>query len=204
MKKIINKIRFNKVLKILIFSCMYALGIQLFMQPANLLTTGMAGIGQILSGVTNIKYGIIYTLINIPGIIIGFRFIGKRFTFYSILNIFTVSFITLFIPVIKISSDTMIDAIFGGILIGYSVGKLLEIGASSGGTDFYAMYLLKYKDKDFHKVNLIVNMGVIVLGIIYFGVYFGAQKGLEDRGEARNKKEESESRDVRGWRRDRG
>ncbi|MFV0288608.1 MAG: YitT family protein [Mycoplasmatales bacterium] len=179
MKKVANKIILNKVIKILFYSLIYAIGLQLFLQPANLLTIGLAGVGQVVSGVLGIKYGIVYIIINIPGIIIGLRYIGKKFTFYSLLNIITVSFVTIFIPVISISEDTVVNAIFGGILLGYSVGKLLEMGASSGGTDFFAMYLLKYKNQDFYKVNLIINTLVVVLGVIYFAVYFGMKKGVE-------------------------
>ncbi len=179
MTKKISSYKTGKVILIIIYSILYAIGLQLFMQPANLLTTGMAGVAQILSNVSDWPYGYIFMLINIPGIIIGFKYIGKKFTLYSMLNIFTVSIVTIYLPVIKITDDIIVNAVFGGILIGYSLGRILKVGGSSGGTDFFVMYLLRYKNMDFQKVNLTINVFIIILGILYYSLYFPSQKVIE-------------------------
>lgn len=168
----------RKLILITGYSIIYAIGIQLFMSPSNLLTTGVAGIGQIIVILTNFKYGLVYILLNIPGIYIGFRYIGGKFTMYSLLNIVVVSLVSFFIPVRAISSDVMLNAIFGGILMGISMGKILKIGGSCGGTDFFAMYLLKYKNRDFQKVNFNINMIILLLGIVILTITLGYQQGL--------------------------
>lgn len=172
-----NNIEIKKILLIIFYSFIYSVGLYFFMNSANLLTTGLAGISQIIEKFTTVNYGTIYILINIPGIIVGFKYLGKKFTMYSIFNILTVSFLTFLFSSITVPEylnfDLFIDSVFGGILMGYSVGKLLKIGASSGGTDFLAMYLLKYKNIDFQRVNWIINFSIIVIGIFVFGLELG-------------------------------
>lgn len=172
-----NKIAYDKIIKIIVFSGIYTAGLHYFMNPANLLTTGLAGISQIIEELTPISYGIIYIIINIPGIILGFTSLGKKFTIYSLFSILTVSFCSFLFSIIPVwetnNLDPLINAIFGGVLMGYGMGMLLKIGGSSGGTDFFGMYLLKYKNIDFQKVNLVINLFIIVIGFVFWGIELG-------------------------------
>lgn len=163
----------KKIFWILFFTTIYTLGLVLFIQPIQLLTTGITGISQIIQHYTGFSYAAIYFIINIPGIFIGYKYIGKKFTYYSFLSIVTVTLLSSlniinYIP--QLTSNLMLNSIFGGILLGYGTGGLLKKGFSSGGTDFYVMYLLKYKNMNFMKVNLIINIIIIVLGATYHSV----------------------------------
>ncbi len=178
MKKKINRAKRYKIITIIFYSIIYTIGIQWFMSSANLLTTGMAGVAQIVVILTKLKYGLVYIVLNIPGIYIGFKYIGKKFTYYSLLNILIVSGVSMILPVMDLTDDMMVNAIFGGILMGISMGKILKVGGSCGGTDFFIMYLLKYKNKDFQKVNLNVNMGILIVGIIVLSVTMGYTTGV--------------------------
>ena len=70
-------------------ACIYAVGINLFVVPAGLITGGMVGFCQLLRsailGILGIKYlsfdlsGIIYYALNIPLLIIAYRSLGHRF-----------------------------------------------------------------------------------------------------------------------------
>ncbi len=174
-----NSVAYKKVIAIIFYSIIYSIGLQYFLSPANLLTTGLAGLAQIIAVLIPVKYGIIYIVINIPGILIALRYLGKSFTAYSVLNIVTVSLTTLVFSNVDFVNnfEPLINAIFGGMIIGFSVGMILKLGASSGGTDFFALYLLKYKNIDYQKVNTIVNVVILVVGIIVLHQKFGT--GIE-------------------------
>ncbi len=178
MIKIKNNAKRYKIITIIFYSIIYTIGIQWFMSSANLLTTGIAGIAQIVVIITKFKYGIVYILLNIPGIYVGFKYIGKKFTYYSLLNILIVSLVSMILPIKALTNDMMVNAIFGGILMGISMGKILKVGGSCGGTDFFIMYLLKYKNKDFQKVNLNVNMGILIVGIVVLSITMGYNEGV--------------------------
>lgn len=166
MKTLRNKSVTLKVLLIILFSSIYAIGLQIFIQPAHLLTTGLAGVVQVMEFYIKVPYGLTYFLINLPGVYIGFRYVGRRFTIYSLISIITVSLLTSFVGVRAISDEPMLNSIFGGILMGFGIGSLLKIGASSGGTDFFGIFLQKQKNIEFSKVNLILNVVIIVAGTI--------------------------------------
>lgn len=174
MRKLRNKYTIVKVFLTIFYSTIYAIGLQIFIQPVDLLTTGLAGIAQIIEQLSPIiPFGILYLIVNIPGIVIGYIFLGKKFTFYSLLSIVSVTLVTLIIPAKAVSSDLLLNSIFGGILMGYGIGSLLKIGGSSGGTDFFAMYLLKYKNVEFSKVNIIINTIIVLLGILFNNIEIG-------------------------------
>lgn len=175
MKILKNNQMFKKAGLTIFYSFIFSIGLQFFIQPFGLIATGVSGITQIVEHITHVKYGILYLLLNIPGLIIGYIYIGKKFTNYSILSIATVSITTYFVPPINIIGEDaiLLGAIFGGILIGYSIGNLLKIGSSSGGTDFFAVYLLRYKNREFARMNLIINIVIILLGAWFNGLEAG-------------------------------
>ncbi len=178
MNKIINVVSNKKILLTIVYSIVYTLGITLFLDSADLISTGLSGVAQILDNVLDSlsipsSYGSLYLLLNIPGIILGWIKIGKKFTFYSIVSIVTVTITSGIFPVIKITDDIILNSIFGGLLMGYGIGGLLKIGASSGGTDFYGIWLFEKYDMDFTKINVIINFGIIGFATLIYGIEIG-------------------------------
>lgn len=168
----------TKVYYTIFFSMIYTLGIILFLDTASLISTGLAGVAQIINFFTSnlglpISYGIIYLIINIPGIILGWFKIGRRFTIYSLVSILTVTVVSGVVPSVIVTNDIMLNSIFGGLLMGYGIGGLLKIGASSGGTDFYGVYLFEKYGLDFTRVNTLINIGVISVATLIFGMEIG-------------------------------
>ncbi len=71
-------------------------------------------LGDFLS--IHISTGVLFSLFNIPVVILAWKKVGKAFTFFSFL---CVIFMTLFlevIPVRAVSNDIILNAIFGGII----------------------------------------------------------------------------------------
>ena len=77
---------------------------------------------------------------DIP-VYIGFRFIGKKFTMYSCLMIFLSSALTDILPGYVITYDTLLIGIFGGLINGLVISLCLAVNATTGGTDFIAIFL---------------------------------------------------------------
>lgn len=172
----------QKLVKFAFFSFIYALGFQLFIAPAGLLATGFSGIAQIIVYLSpanlHLTYAVVYFVINIPGFILGYKTIGKEFALYTVFTVFLMSFFTQIVasltPTLAFTNDIILQCVFGGLLMGYAVGSILKLGASSGGVDVIGLYLLKKKRVNFGQVNLLIN-GLIVLSAMYF---FGIEVGL--------------------------
>ena len=73
---------------------------------------------------------------------LAYRFVGKKFTILSCISIVVVSVLVDQLPVTPITGDILLISVFGGIINGLGMSLILNNNASSGGTDFIAIYLI--------------------------------------------------------------
>lgn len=159
---------------VLIGSLLNALSLNLFLIEANVYASGFTGMAQLLSSIFNdfigigISTGILLFLLNVPVLLIGWFKLGKGFAVYSILSVVLTTLFLEILPVISLSDDIMLNAVFGGVLAGIAVGITLKHGASTGGMDIVAMLLSKINDKPIGNYILILNGVIIaVAGLLY-------------------------------------
>src|SRR5699024_2421099 len=159
---------------VIIGAFLLAVSLNFFLIGANVYASGFSGFAQLLSSISadffpfEVSTGIIILLLNIPVIIIGWIYIGKGFTIYSMLS---VGFVTLFLellPIVTVSDDIILNAVVGGVLGGVGVGISLKLGASTGGMDIVAMLLSRMNDRPVGVYFLLLNAVIIVVaGILY-------------------------------------
>lgn len=154
---------------------LYALNYKIFVSNGNLFPSGFAGIARILSisasqfGNFYLPFGIVYWLLNGSVTFLVFKYIGKKFTFYSILQFSLSSIIILLLPNFVITHDILLIAVFGGIFNGIAISIALLNGGSSGGFDFIAIYTSsKYKFSTWDYI-MYVNAIILILAGILFG-----------------------------------
>ncbi|MFQ7174832.1 MAG: YitT family protein [Thomasclavelia ramosa] len=99
---------------------------------------------------------------------IGFKMIGKVYS-YSVIMIILNSFLVDLIPVAPITYDPLLVSVFGGILNGIAIVIALYGKASSGGTDFIAVYLSNKLKKP--SWNFVFGINVVIL--MAAGLLFG-------------------------------
>lgn len=173
--------RLKKTMKLALYSFIYAIGFQLFLAPSNLLATGFSGVAQIIVHVSpaswGLTYSVVYFVLNVPGFIISYKTMGKEFTINTFLVVFLMSFFTSVVANLTgswyITDDVILQCVFGGLTMGYAIGAILKIGASSGGTDIFGLYLLKTKNMSFTSVNMAMNAIIILFALKIFGVEAG-------------------------------
>ena len=71
------------------------------------------------------------------------------------------SILTDLIPPYVVTYDTLLIAIFGGIINGTAISLCLSQDATSGGTDFLAIYLAQKKGME--TWNLILGLNAVML-----------------------------------------
>jgi len=159
---------------VLVGSLLNALSLNLFLIEANVYASGFTGMAQLLSSIFNdfigigISTGILLFLLNVPVLLIGWFKLGKGFAVYSIFSVVLTTLFLEILPVISLSDDIMLNAVFGGVLAGIAVGITLKHGASTGGMDIVAMLLSKINDKPIGNYILILNGVIIaVAGLLY-------------------------------------
>lgn len=152
-----------------------AISLNLFLIKANVYASGFTGIAQLMTsiftdflGIPGLSTGLILFILNIPVAILGWYKVGKGFTVYSAISVaFTTLFLEL-IPVVELSNDIILNAVFGGVMGGFGVGITLKWGASTGGLDIIAMILSRMKDRPIGTYFLFINGAIIALaGFLY-------------------------------------
>ena len=83
--------------------------------------------------------GLVSLVLNLPLFLVGFRFIGGRFGFRTLLATLGLSvFIDLFAGLPSVTDDLLLAAMAGGALIGIGLGLVFRQDATTGGTDLAA------------------------------------------------------------------
>ena len=165
----------KRIFVICLASLLLAVNTKTFVRTGDLFPGGVMGITLLLQHIAEtffeveIPYTVVNLLLNAIPIYIGFRFIGKKFTLYSCLMIVLSSILTDIIPAYVVTYDILLISIFGGIISGTAVSMCLLMNATSGGTDFIAIYLSDKKGVDSFNVILGVNMVILAVAGVLFG-----------------------------------
>lgn len=165
---------------VLFASLLMSVNIKSFVRAGNLIPGGFTGLSLLLQRTAETFFGISlpYSVINIAlnaiPAIIGFRMIGKKFTSYTVLMIVLNSFLVDLIPVTPITYDPLLVSVFGGILNGTAISIALFGKASSGGTDFIAVYL----SSRLHKPSWNFVFGINVVILTTAGFLFGFEAAM--------------------------
>lgn len=170
--------KFYQVFRVFIVffaSILYAWNLRCFAKTAGLFPGGFAGVSLLLQkiGLTFFHIDIPYTffnvVLNIFPIYIGFRFLGKKFTWYSILTIFLSSIFVDLLPAYVFTQDVLLISVFGGLLNGFAICLCLNVGTTTGGTDFISIYLSSQKGIDAWNYILLGNVIILAIAGALFG-----------------------------------
>ena len=170
----------KKILVICFASFLMALNIKSFVRTGGLYPGGATGLALLIQRAADmflhitIPYTIVNILLNAIPVYIGFRFIGKKFTMYSCLMIVVSGILTDMVPAWPVTEDILLIAIFGGLINALAISLCLFANATSGGTDFIAIFLSEKYSID--SWNYIFAGNVVILGIA--GALFGWDKAL--------------------------
>ncbi len=119
-----------------------AFGIKAVIIPHGMITGGFSGLGILLFYYTDsLSTGLWFLVLNIPVFILGWKFISKRFLYYSL---FGMVVLTLALEMVHFEihlSDPWLAALAGGILVGSGAGIVFRSLGSSGGNDIISIFL---------------------------------------------------------------
>lgn len=170
----------KRILVICLASIVMALNIKTFVRTGGLYPGGATGLTILIQRAAELflhitlPYTLVNLLLNAVPVYIGFRYIGKKFTYYSCLMIVLTGVFTDLIPGMAITYDTLLISIFGGMINGCVVSLCLMVGATTGGTDFIAIFLSEKKGMD--SWNMILALNAVIL--LAAGLLFGWDKAL--------------------------
>ena len=173
---------FFPYLWITVASALYALGFCWCYDPNQIGFGGITGVGQILNHFFPIlPIGTVVIFLNIHMFLLGWRLLGGHLLVSSLYAMFVSS---AFIDVINLfytfePMDPLLACIFGGVLMGGSLGVVFLQGATTGGTDLIArLAKLKLAWLPMGKLLLGIDLVVIVAVALAFRNLYSALYGV--------------------------
>lgn len=167
---------------IVLGSAVYAVGFNWCYQPNSIAYGGVTGIAQIINFlIPGAPIGIMVMVMNIPLFLLGWKFIGGGLLVSSL---FAMAVSSAFIDLLNLvyvfpPMDPMLGAVFGGVLMGVSLGMIFAQGSTTGGTDLLARLLkLRLPWLPMGKLVMAVDLVVIVSTAIVFRSLRSALYGL--------------------------
>lgn len=163
------------VVCVVIGSFLCAININTFVNAGGLFPGGFTGLTVFVQRLfakffdIQISYLLVNFILNMIPAYIGFKLIGKKFTYYSVLMIILTGVFVEILPVITITEDILLITVFGGILQGIALGIALRGNASSGGTDFIAMWISKNTNCPAWNYILVINAIMLCAAGFMFG-----------------------------------
>lgn len=163
-------------------SALYALCFNWFFQPNNISMGGFTGVAQIVNRLLPVlPVGVTVIVLNVPLFLIGVRKLGLGLLISSLyamavgsLMIDGLNMVYTFPPM-----EPLLATIYGGVLLGVSMGLLLSVGATTGGTELAARLLkLKLRHLSIGRLCLVLDVTVIVLYALTFHSVNNALYGI--------------------------
>ena len=156
-----------------------------FLEPANLYSGGATGTAQLVQRFIrmlglDLNLGLLIFVVNVPIVLIGFKYVSKKFAIYSIVAVIVQSlgvalitnspFKDLTNPVYN-GTELVMNyggiltlAICGGLLGGAASGIALRYGTSTGGIDVAAQAFALRQNVSIGNFTMIFNVVLAIVG----------------------------------------
>lgn len=152
----------------------YTGGWTFFLMPKNLVGGGVTGIGVILEYATGFPVSYTYLILNVLLLIASFFILGKGFGAKTIYAILLTTLCFRFMGQIpgvqefaaKLTGDSLIAVLMGGIMSGIGIGMSISVGGSTGGTDIIALIYTKFRNVSPGKVIFALDVVIICSSLL--------------------------------------
>ncbi|WP_010095882.1 YitT family protein [Ornithinibacillus scapharcae] len=162
-------LKFKNIFFILLGAAIFSFGIVNFNMQNNLGEGGFTGITLILYFAFKWDPAITNIILNVPILLIGWKFLGRNTFLYTIIGTFSVSIflsISQKVPFdIHLEEDMFLAALFAGVFIGIGLGIVFRYGGTTGGVDIIARIVHKYIGWSMGKTMFMFDFVVIATSI---------------------------------------
>lgn len=160
---------------VIVSALLYSFTMNSFISSGNLFPGGFSGLSRLLSLISDtylhfpLSFSVIYFTLNAAATLFVFGKLGHKFILYSVLWYTLTSIFTSLIHLPVITHEPLLIAVFGGLLNGIAIGIALRNNASSGGTDFLAIYLSMRTNRSSWNTVLVCNGVILTIAGSLFG-----------------------------------
>ena len=149
-----------------------ATGLYCFAEKVDIAPGGVSGIAIMVKYLTGLPIGLLTLLMNIPLLIIAYKFMGRKFTVKTLrtvlINTIVIdAVVTPFFP--QYAGDRLLGSLFAGVTIGAGLGFVFMHGSSTAGTDILG-YLVekKFPHIPIGKALMLVDIVILAMSALVF------------------------------------
>lgn len=155
-----------------------AIGYSLFQLPYNLAAGGITGVAIIIRNFIDLPAGLIYLALNVPLMVLGYRFLGRwQFLIRTIIAVLVFSAATDFLsytmprilPSYPMTSDMLLGSIYAGLITGIGSGLIYRAGGTIGGTSIISRIIQRRTGIPLSQLYLMVDGTIILIAVFTFG-----------------------------------
>ena len=171
----------TQIFWMLLGAFLVALSIRVFVFPHNLIDGGIIGIAMILGKLINEQlFPIFVILLNLPFIILSYRYIRKTFVLQMLLaTIFFVCWLYLLEWAPPYAGDPLEIIVIGGAILGTGVGLIIRQGGCLDGSEILGIIINRKKGFTVGQVVLAFNFFVYLLyALIYMDWHIAIRSAL--------------------------
>ncbi|URN93869.1 MAG: YitT family protein [Candidatus Pristimantibacillus lignocellulolyticus] len=152
-------------------SFLFALAVNVFVIPNELGEGGVTGVSIIFYYLFQWSPSLVSLIVNSLLLIFGYRFLDKKMIIYTIIAVLLNSiFLHLTHDWNIQSSELIVNAIFGGILVGTGIGMIIRVGGSTAGTTILAKIANKYLNWNISYALLFFDLIVVFSSFFIIGI----------------------------------
>lgn len=141
-----------------------------FMIPNQFLDGGVTGISILLHEISHINISIFILVFNIGFIYMGYIRIGKTFAVQTTLAVILLAIGLLVSNIPPITTDRLLIAIFGGILMGTGVGLVIRSGGVIDGAEVIAVFTKRRTGFSNSEIVMLFNTFIFAGAAFHFGL----------------------------------
>jgi len=163
-------LNFKNLLQILVGCGLAVFAMKGFLIPNQFMDGGVTGISLLIHEIYNINISILVIIFNLPFIYLGYKNIGKTFAVQTTLAVFLLAIGLLYTNIQPITTDKLLIAIFGGILIGAGVGLVIRCGGVIDGAEVIAVFTKRKTGFSNSEIIMLFNTFIFAGAAFYFGL----------------------------------
>lgn len=160
-------------LMVIVGCAIFGAGIDSFVLPHKLVSTGISGVGLILYYLTGLSVGSWNIILNIPIFWAAWKWLGTRVvvkTLYGTLMLSWMIDLFDFLQYDMIIKDPLLSSMMAGITTGVGLGIVYRVGGNTGGLDPIALIVRKYYGLQMGSINSAINCAILLAAVGVVGL----------------------------------
>ncbi|WP_286239287.1 YitT family protein [Neptuniibacter halophilus] len=166
---------------ILIGCVCLALGIVMFLAPSQIPAGGPPGLAILGNFMFSVSPGLVLMAVNLPLLLAGFKLLGRKLFIRSLIVVLLTALFTDALPLLMtlpdLGDNRLLNAVYGGVMVGLGVGLMFKAGSSSGGWSILARLIADRFRLSLGHCLFLMDSAVILLSAVVFRDFEAAMLG---------------------------